>query len=118
MDNSRFKFRAWDTTLFKMFEPRTLRDIAKEAPNNGVNWYQLKMMQYTGLCDKNGKEIYEGDILQTDSRVYRVEFYNYQWVFRRDENSHQALNQSTMYGYNFEVIGNIYEHAHLLTEAS
>ncbi len=57
------KFRAWDKTLFKMFEPRTLRDIAKEAPNNGVNWYQFEMMQFTGVEDYDGKPIFEGDIL-------------------------------------------------------
>ena len=58
------KFRAWDKTLFKMFEPRTLRDIAKEAPNNGVNWYQFEMMQFTGVEDYDGKPIFEGDILK------------------------------------------------------
>jgi hypothetical protein len=35
--NREIKFRAFDKTLFKMFEPRTLRDIAKEAPNDAVH---------------------------------------------------------------------------------
>lgn len=69
--------------------------------------------QYTGLHDKNGKEIYEGDILRftheredfinTDARI-AVEIPK---IYYMIDNS---------YNHSFEVIGNIYENPELLKE--
>jgi hypothetical protein len=110
--NREIKFRAFDKTLFKMFEPRTLRDIAKEAPNNGVNWYQFEMMQFTGLTDKNGKDIYEGDILvcgPKDTRYHRE-------VIWRDGMFVLLPNRGVFYDYimSGEIVGNIHENPELM----
>ncbi len=117
------KFRAFDKTLFKMFEPRTLRDIAKEAPNNGVNWYQFEMMQFTGLTDNNGVDAYEGDIITMGDSVKSIEFRLKGNGFCADEEGFPAVGfyfvQNTwgipLSIFNeFEITGNIYEHGHLL----
>lgn len=78
------------------------------------------LMQYTGLKDKNSKEIYEGDTVYV---VYDGNLYRYQIVFDEQELDFKATNGKEKYGNNFqyllccdevEVIGNIYENPELM----
>lgn len=87
------------------------------------------IMQYTGLKDRNGKEIYEGDILKCDfSKDHKDGFHSIQ-VIEFYEGSFGSRNKDDHFripalfsgrateGMNlnyFEVIGNIHEHKHLL----
>jgi len=71
------------------------------------------LMQFTGLKDKNGKEIYEGDIVRTDEASWVA-----QVIYHRDCFMCTGLDSkgfSVVCNWeNFEVIGNIYENPELV----
>ena len=118
------KFRVWDTTLDEMLD-------MKEIQQSGMNLFVLcegvkimKLMQYTGLKDKNGKEIYEGDVISVINDTFQAEVIYEAPSFklksrddfhvkRNAENKTIAWNAHIIY----EVVGNIYEHPHLLEES-
>jgi uncharacterized phage protein (TIGR01671 family) len=91
---------------------------------------EIVWMQFTGLTDKNGKEIYEGDILlchEYDSRDYcasriiqtfgnAVVGFNHGSFYYYPKGNMNCPHQLLMYAYMPEVIGNIYENPELLNE--
>jgi uncharacterized phage protein (TIGR01671 family) len=100
------------------------RQVFYEAYQN------FDLMQYTGLHDKNGKEIYEGDIVRTPVAKSVIEFDGGMFGLNHDYGTDRKTmlgswgNETNLRGmedgYNrdIEVIGNIYEHPELIKETS
>lgn len=119
------KFRAWDKLSKTMSAPMSMIDIAKgnlplsySVDGQADDRYSV-LMQYTGLKDKNGTEIYEGDVVKTFNKyIGSVEFgeqdigHDFQGIGFYVNEGYGADN---IYGgQNIEVIGNIYENPELL----
>jgi len=120
------KFRAWDYTTDVM-----LKEGQVYIQSDGHLWIsrieksmsralksEIELMQYTGLKDKNGVEIYEGDIVEIRGNKITTDFIC-KIIFedgsfgRKTEFSFIPLCQWTLLN-DCEVIGNVYEHPHLL----
>lgn len=94
-------------------------EVAIYRIDNG-EYVQLKPLQYTGLLDKNGNEIFEGDVVDT---IYDGKLFTGVVVYDESELDFKATNGKENYGSNFqylpcceevEVIGNLYENPELL----
>lgn len=115
------KFRAWSPVKKRMelvgdiewdsHEGMEIESICTETQKLSPAIFIL--MQYTGLKDKNGKEIYEGDILQLNSgRTGVVAYHEERAGFIFQDEYNEMLYQRT--GYIDEIIGNIYENPELI----
>jgi len=104
------KFRAWDKVNKVMHTWEQWWEEDKLECFLTVRKEFWEVMQYTGLKDKNGEEIYEGDILKIgNSNIEVIWDENNAWFTLKSNYFHLGF-QSIFY----EVIGNIYEHSHLL----
>jgi len=114
------KFRAWIKSVKAMSDWNT---ILKECDRFSLlNDPNFQLMQFTGLLDKEGKEIYEGDILAPMANDFTPKYMG-NWVVVYDGGTFAAEGNSerisTWIPYwipemQVEVIGNIYENAELL----
>lgn len=125
--NRPIKFRAWDGEKKEMYY-WTLNDLLcrfgnKEYADDYTASPLFEWTQYTGLHDKNGKEIYEGDILRNgdegstfNAGIGVVEYVTNNSVGHPINGYWAALYDEafTIYPKQCEVIGNIHENPELL----
>lgn len=109
------KLRAWDESTNRMLDHDYL---LKHSCKNVFMVYgdSGRLMQSTGLKDKNGVDIYESDIIKGTSRInedwsplQKVTFLNGCFMFG-NWNAHEYFNKHT----NIEIVGNVYENSDLL----
>ena len=121
------KFRAWDKENEKMMKVSSLHLENKEISvkeNGTFHLFRMQdLMQYTGVKDKNGKEIYEGDIvlikLDETSTWHKTVVGFKKGVFIADlidKEDYVYIFHHGFTGDDFEIIGNIYENKNLLEE--
>lgn len=121
------KFRAWDKETQTMLDI-SLIDFKKSVlvgehwefgETNFINFDDVNLMQSTGLFDKNGKEIFEKDILDYNGRKVIVKWHGsyasfiYEFV---DELQNRKTEWKPLYlsYYHFKIIGNVYQNPGLL----
>ena len=121
------KFRAWtkrDKCWCGAFAVH-MSGLWRESPNN--EWTDLSkqdeivLMQFTGLLDKNGKEIYEGDVVRENNEL-GISDLHYQIGYKDGHTSMTGCNKGNEYDRHgiwnmissIEILGNIYENPELL----
>ncbi len=121
------KFRAWHEPTQKIYPVKSLNFIFENGVTASLKGYSNdtdkafttlkwdRLMQYTGLKDKNGKEIYEGDIVGSPYGVnWEVRYVAPNWQLYRDENGGRTGTGDLSLWRNVEVRGNIHETPELL----
>lgn len=130
-DNANFNKPGWwriSSYLINRYYPI---DHVLDTPESEF-WKHFEICQFTGLNDKNGKEIFEGDVVKInnlqcsfkngepefDWRVFEVKYNRFTWAITNSVYYAPLsdYNLNTLEPYDIEVIGNIYENKELLNE--
>lgn len=133
MGNREIKFRGWDERAKLMHEDfryiksgdegndwiifTSSRQTLQEKHHPFENPYfqdQFKIMQYTGLKDANGVEIYEGDIINWQGAVCYIAWENSDASFMAVEQYDTWAESGQEWAGSCKVIGNIYQNQELL----
>ena len=127
--NRLFKFRGWGMKIKWMSKPFSFGQ-ALNFHNQIIRNLQSDdiVMQFTGLIDKNGIEIYEGDIVTYRRSIgnWTGEFMTttHKIIFTEEVNAfvmeygNSYIKLRKHWGYEYEVLGNLYENPELLTQTT
>lgn len=112
----KIKFRAQDkySNPNKMVQPNNGDLIGWHAPSNWKDCYEI--MQFTGLLDKQGKEIYEGDIVKRiELDIEEISFIKYTNHGFKIDREYFGYEGEGLWDWNeIEIIGNIHQNPELL----
>ena len=121
------KFRIWNLNKKQWEDPNKFATILSngetlECESTPISYFwreplcACKIQQWTGLKDKNGKEIYEGDIISGefyDTEYHHVETIKHEVVFN---NGAYNIASSNWHKPTLEIVGNIFENKKLLKQ--
>ena len=123
------KYRVWDKELQTMLDVSLINfkkgvlvgEHWEFGETNFMSFDEIVLMQSTGLFDKNGKEIFEGDIVDYKGRKAIIKWHGsyasfiYRFIYKPKE---RKAEWSPLYlaHLHVEIIGNIYENPELLEE--
>jgi len=124
------RYRAWMKSLKWMCDVTNISfdskfvDICQQGDTErytemSVEFDEITLMQSTGLFDRNGKEIFEGDIVKMSKDVYSEPTYyevvrHYGGAYRLESKQHGC--ELWLRHTNCEVVGNVYENRELLED--
>ena len=123
------KFAFWHNWKKEMWGVDSINWVYKEVWNggDGASLNDGVLLQYTGFVDKNGKEIYEGDIITVfdycddgdiiTTKASEVKFKNGSFGFKNDiTRDFYSFSNCNRPGTSFKIIGNKFENPELITE--
>ena len=119
------KYRIWDFDKKEMIYPDDSTLIVLSNKGNYYTWdlrdepeifTNIELMQYTGLRDKNGKEIFEGDIVHSNRYEINKELYVIKYISPAYYLINEIYNLESIFknSSDFEIIGNKFENHELL----
>jgi hypothetical protein len=110
------KFRAWNYVQKVMLGTISIEHLLTEPPlsKNGVD--ELIIMQYTGLKDEDGVEIYEGDIISWYGRNLLILWEESDASFFAISGDESIMESGQEWANNCKVVGNIYQNRELMND--
>lgn len=111
------KLKAWDKINERIVEVSEIHFWTKiiDTTDTFLAFSNIELLQSTGLFDKNGKEIFESDIVRNNyGELGHIKWSRGGFVYHEDGANFYLFSIGA--GQPFEILGNIYEHPHLLEE--